>query len=63
MNNNPDLIHILERNEIQFDPKLLFKESVKCHHNEIANYIIENLINQQQRKNWRKNISKIDNCN
>ena len=42
--NNPDLIHILERNEIQFDPKLLFKESVKCHHNEIANYIKENYL-------------------
>ena len=47
--NNPELIHLLEDND---DTKLSEKEyqkcleeSVKCHHNDIANYINDNYIN------------------
>ena len=51
---NPELIHLLEENEVKpvdnsFDEVL--KESIKCHHNEITDYIIDNLLD--------KNIEKI----
>ena len=43
--NNPEFIHILEANRVKFDEYCLY-ESIKCHHNEIANYIKENYLNE-----------------
>ncbi|KAK8897056.1 hypothetical protein M9Y10_014990 [Tritrichomonas musculus] len=41
---NEQMIHLVEDENKNFYLKYL-KESIKCHHNEIANYIINNLIN------------------
>lgn len=44
---NAEIIHLLEENCVEPDDKTFVKrlnESVKCHHNEIANYINVNLI-------------------
>ncbi|KAK8892248.1 hypothetical protein M9Y10_029471 [Tritrichomonas musculus] len=41
--NNADLIHLLEENQIEPDDKTYEKcleESIKCHHNDIANYFL-----------------------
>ncbi|KAK8863518.1 hypothetical protein M9Y10_011204 [Tritrichomonas musculus] len=43
--NNPEFIHILEANHVQFN-EYCFYESIKCHHNDIANYIKENYLNE-----------------
>ena len=43
--NNSEIIHILEDKNIKIQPDSYFEvleESIKCHHNEIANYIINN---------------------
>ena len=46
--NNADLIHFLEENKISpINYKDCFFESIKCHHNQIANYIQENFLNDQ----------------
>ena len=38
-----EIIHILEDNKIEPESiKLCFSESLKCHHNEIANYLLNN---------------------
>ena len=45
--NCPDMIHILEENYVvPYDNSYeeCFLESIKCHHNEIANYIFDNLL-------------------
>ena len=49
--NNPDLIHLIENNHIQpmnskgvVSYKEIYEESIKCHHNSIANYIQNNFI-------------------
>lgn len=39
---NSDLIHLLEENKIEPDFESIFKESLKCHHNDIAHYIYDN---------------------
>ena len=52
--NNPEIIHILEENRVKPDDNSYLeclKESLKCHHNEIANYIIDNLMEQKFEKN------------
>ena len=44
---NADLIHILEREIIINDDSLykeIFIESIKCHHNDIAHYVQDNLL-------------------
>ena len=53
--NNPELIHFLEENEVEPERnqnKELFedvlKESIKCHHNAITNYITDNFYEQIQ---------------
>ena len=46
---NPELIHILEENEIKppnEDYLVCLEESIKCHHNDIAEYIKDNLIKE-----------------
>ncbi|KAK8881421.1 hypothetical protein M9Y10_004157 [Tritrichomonas musculus] len=55
--NNPELIHLLEENKIEPPEKSyskVLKESIKCHHNNIANYIKSNLINESD------NVYQID---
>lgn len=39
--NNLEVIHLFEKNQIKPDKECL-KEAIKCHHNKIAHYIIEN---------------------
>lgn len=44
--NNAEIIHHLEDNHIKFNKNLfLLKESIKCHHNAISNYINDNFLN------------------
>ena len=46
--NNPSLIHILEENSVMLKYETLIsclKQSIKCHHNEIAIYFIQNYMN------------------
>ena len=45
--NKEKLIHFLEEKQVELDEKMLrecLKESIKCHHNKIANYIQNNLM-------------------
>ncbi|KAK8864086.1 hypothetical protein M9Y10_011782 [Tritrichomonas musculus] len=45
--NNAELIYFLEENKVypQYNSfEACFKEAIKCHHNEIANYIKENFL-------------------
>ena len=49
--NNPELIHLLEENQIDPEDKSYencFKESIKCHHIEISNYLQYKIINPKQ---------------
>ena len=44
---NPEIIHLIEENHIappNSSYEICLKEAIKCHHNEIANYIIDNLL-------------------
>ena len=41
--NNSEMIQILELKHIKMDDRT-FSEAVKCHHNEISNYILQNLL-------------------
>lgn len=44
---NPELIHILEENHVTcFDESYenVFIEYIKCHHNDFANYVTDNLL-------------------
>ena len=44
---NPELIHLLEENDVQPDDisyEKCFQESIKCHHIELTNYIQNNLL-------------------
>ncbi|KAK8890642.1 hypothetical protein M9Y10_035425 [Tritrichomonas musculus] len=57
--NNADLIHLLEENDIKPVEKNnininVFKESIKCHHNDVADYIENNYITQEQRKKLKE---------
>ena len=57
---NAEMIHLLEENNVKPDDNYL-KESSKCYHNEITNYIIESLmnkdeINQKIDENFDENI-------
>ena len=55
--NNAELINLLEQNNIKPEDESFeecFKESIKCHHNEVANYINDNFLNQQ---NENENIN------
>ena len=64
---NPDIIHILEENKI-FENKNLFMEylieSIKCHHNDIANYIQNVLIDDIDKEDkydidkYKRNVVK-----
>ena len=48
--NNAEMIHLLEEYQVEppnNDYVCCLKESIKCHHNEISNYIIDNLIDKK----------------
>ena len=51
--NNPELIHILEENHVEFNNELYkLIESIKCHNNEIMEYINEKyLVHLNDEKN------------
>lgn len=52
--NNLDLIKILENNDIKPNKALskkLLKESIKCHHDEITNYILNNYLPNNETRN------------
>ena len=45
--NNPDLIHLLEEYHVEPKNKSFeecLKEAIKCHHNDVARYIQDNLL-------------------
>ena len=46
--NNAELIHVIEGMKIIQSYEKCFVESIKCHHNEIANYIFNNYMNENQ---------------
>lgn len=53
--NNPEIIHILEENNVEssddmnqiYFNEIYFTESMKCHHNNMANYILEQYLNNK----------------
>ena len=60
---NPEMIHILEENNVEFQNdqsyETCLKESIKCHHNEIADYFLNNFLTQEDEKNKiEKNFNK-----
>ena len=64
---NPEIIHLLEENNIEPHDKNYngcLKESIKCHHNEIADYFINNFIDEKylifSKKEFGNNI--FDDC-
>ncbi|KAK8844438.1 hypothetical protein M9Y10_024296 [Tritrichomonas musculus] len=60
--NNPDLIHILEENHIEppdNDYERYFIESIKCHHNNIGNYILDLYLNNKSEDDYSEKIIKI----
>ena len=52
---NPEMIHLLEENNVEFQKdqsyETCLKESIKCHHNEIADYFLNNFLTQEDEKN------------
>ena len=47
--NDPELIHILEENDIKvydYEYENFYEYSIRCNHNEIENYIKDNLIKE-----------------
>ena len=57
--NNPEIIHFLEEQEIKPEDETYEKcleESIKCHHNEIADYFLYNFINEEDKCNFNNNV-------
>ena len=55
---NAELIHLLEEDGVpppNGSYESCLKESIKCHHNEIAEYIENNLLNEKEKENNIKN--------
>ena len=45
--NNSEIIHLLEEKNISFESKInCYEEAIKCHHNDVANYIMNNYISR-----------------
>ena len=61
--NNAELIHLLEENNVEPEDEnyeIILLEAIKCHHNEIANYIKLNMIDQNIEKSKKmKFIEKV----
>ncbi|KAK8865465.1 hypothetical protein M9Y10_011013 [Tritrichomonas musculus] len=48
---NSEIIHFLEDNHVELEDesyKQVFHESIKCHHNDIANYILNNFLQNDE---------------
>ena len=49
---NPELIHFLEENHVKQpiynERNQCYKESIKCHHNDIASYFLNNFANETE---------------
>ena len=57
---NPEMIHFLEDNHVELEDesyKQVFYESIKCHHNDIANYFINNFL-QNDEENSENTINQ-----
>ena len=55
---NPELINFLEINNIEPDDKTYrtcLKESIKCHHNDVADYFINNYVNEEDNQIFNEN--------
>ena len=61
---NPELIHFLEENHVKQpiynERNQCYKESIKCHHNDIANYIKDNFDVNKDLHYWTNFYSNID---
>ena len=56
---SPEIIHLLEEYNVEPEDKTYekcLKEAIKCHHNDIANYIINNLLDQNVEYNFKENL-------
>ena len=49
--NNVKMIHLLEDYQIELDLQEILRESIECYHNNISNYIINNLIKEEDLQN------------
>ena len=61
--NNPELIHLLEENKVKPEDETYlkcFEESIKCHHNEIAEYIKDVLMKKSPTNLYSSTLSS---CN
>ena len=55
---NAEMIHFLEDDHVELESyKQVFYESIKCHHNDIANYFINNFL-QNDEENSQDTINK-----
>lgn len=60
-NNNKDLIHFLVENHIDPADKIYHEcyfEAIKCHHNEIAEYIKEKLLKKESENNFKEKATE-----
>lgn len=57
--NNPTIIHLLEENGVKPEDETYakcLKEAIKCHNNNIVEYIQNNLIDENNKVNFRNNL-------
>ena len=60
--NNAEMIHLVEEYEVEKNEDKCYVESIKCHHNDIANYFYENYIqkyedtNEYQKKSFFQSL-------
>ena len=57
---NAELIHLLEENNVScpLHYEKIWFESVKCHHNDIANYIENNIVYSERKKSEKNGLSR-----
>ena len=58
---NAELVHLLEKVLPPKNPQIILEEAIKCHHNDIADYMINNMLNEENEifsigRNFSKNI-------
>lgn len=59
--NNPETIHLLEENDIKAESySQIFNEAIKCHHIEVANYIMNNYLDKES-KDEEKEVKNDEN--
>lgn len=55
--NNPEIIHLLEENDVKLESySQILNESIKCHHNEVANYIINNYLDKEENDSFTSSL-------